>query len=118
MPVPPPELPSVNRTGGRLVQRLRYMFGLNVKTVDVVEKTIPRFRHDRQRPRLKSLALLLHLPGDHRIAHSADAVCVRDHDRTFDEARLFDPRGARHLAVSVQGEPGAEHLIGRILCHA
>jgi hypothetical protein len=71
-----------------------------VKTVDVVEGSIPRFRNDRQRPWLESLALF-HRPGNRRIADDADAVCVGDEDGPLEKAPFIDPRGARHLPVAV-----------------
>src|SRR5438105_10199422 len=61
----------------RLLDRRDDVFRLYMEAVDVVEKSVVRFRDDRQRPGLKQLDVLGR-PPDRGIAHDADAVRVRD----------------------------------------
>src|ERR1700733_9834643 len=44
-------------------------------------------------------------PGYDGISNDANAVRIRECDRTFEKAGFFDPRCSRHFAVSVQTEP-------------
>ena len=71
---------------------------LHVKAVDVIQVTVPRLGDDRQRPQTCGGpdSSLFDLVGDHGIAHHADAVRVRDHDRPFQFARLLEPVRAGH----------------------
>jgi hypothetical protein len=85
------------------------VLGLHVKSVDVVEPTIVRLGDHRQSPRLEARAT--HLPLKNRVAHDTDAVRVGDGDRTLQDAALLEPRGAGHLPVAIEGEPGAKHGI-------
>ncbi len=58
---------------------------------------------------------MLHAPGNHRVAHHAHAVRVRDHHRAIEEARIFDPCGPGHFAVAVEGEPAGKDRILKIV---
>ena len=42
-----------------------------------------------------------HVPGNDRVPDDADTARVGQHQRAVEEARLLDPRRARHLAVAV-----------------
>src|SRR5262245_45951098 len=86
------------------------MLRLDVESVDVIEAAIVRLRYNGQPPRL--LPGPLYLPLQNSIVHDAHAVCVRDRDGTFQKSALLQPRGARHLAVAVEREPGTKHGIG------
>ncbi len=91
------------------------MFGLDVKAVGVVEKTVPGLGDHRQRPPVAGGVgvSLGHSPRDHRVAGDADAVGVGDHHWTLEEPRLVDPGRAGHLAVAVEREPAREHRVGQ-----
>ena len=54
---------------------------------------------------------MLDAPLDDRIAHDSHTVGVGDHHRAFEKSRLFDPRGAGHLAIAVQRIPAREDRI-------
>src|SRR5262249_20182394 len=78
---------------------------------DVVQTSIIRLGDDGQPPRLQHV-LLRDFPFDDRVAHDADAVRVRDADGSLEVAAFLHPRGAGHLTVAVEREPGREHRIG------
>src|SRR3989442_1088811 len=61
----------------RGVERREDVLRLHVEAVDVVEKAVPRFGDDRQRPLLRRAAMIPR-PFDRRVTHDADAVRVRD----------------------------------------
>src|SRR5688572_7874772 len=88
------------------IERADDVLGPNVEPVDVVQAPVVRLSHDRQPPRLHPR--LADLPLQNRIAHDADAVRVRDRDRSLEDPRLLQPGGPRHLAIAVEREPGAE----------
>src|SRR5688572_17264375 len=90
------------------------MFRLHVEAVDVTEPAIPGFRHDRQRPLDVGLnpAGALPLPGNHRVTRHADAVRIREHNRTFEKTRFLNPRGAGHLAVAVECKHSGKYRRG------
>src|SRR5262249_59687117 len=44
-----------------------------------------------------------------------DAVRVGDCDRSFEDAGFLEPGGPGHLAIAVEGEPGAEHRVRVLL---
>jgi len=52
--------------------------------------------------------LLEHLAIDPR-ADNADAAGSGDEDRRLEDAALFDPMGAGHVAIAVAGEEAGEH---------
>jgi hypothetical protein len=93
------------------VERRIHVCGLDVKAVDVVEMAVPGLGDDRQRPPVAGRVggALAHAPGDHGVAHHADAVRVGQEHRPLQLPRLLDPGGAGHLAVAVQCEPSAEY---------
>src|SRR5208283_3009147 len=86
------------------------------ESVDVVEVAIPGFGNHGQGPPIAFHVGLaaLHLPGNDGVAHHAHAVRVGDHDGTIQEAGVFEPGRARHLAVAVEREPGAEDGVVRV----
>src|SRR5271167_1566257 len=86
------------------------MFGFYVESVDVVEIAVPGFGYHGQRPPIAFHVGLaaLHFPGYDGVAHHAYAVRVGDHDGAIQEAGVFQPSRARHLAVAVEREPGSE----------
>src|ERR1700693_3906524 len=77
---------------------------MDVKSVNVIQESVPSLCDDRKRPQrhgAASFGCLTHLPFDDGISDQPHAVRVRDGKRAFREARFFDPGGAGHLAVSV-----------------
>ncbi len=64
-----------------------------MKSVDVVQPTVPRFRNDGKRPEM-ACGLMLHAPVDDGVADDADTVRVGKCDRTFEKAGLLNPCGA------------------------
>jgi hypothetical protein len=44
-------------------------------------------------------------------SRATDAVCVGDHNRTFEETRLFNPGGTGHLTVAVLRKPAGKYGI-------
>src|SRR5215210_958437 len=56
--------------------------------------------------------MMLEHPLDHGVTCDPDAVSVGDEHRTFQHTGVFEPGSARHLSVSIQGEPPAEHRRG------
>ena len=81
-----------------------------METVDVVQMTIPGFRHHRQRPPItRGIGTAgVHTLRDHRIADDADTVRIGQHDRAFKLAGFVDPGSAGHFAIAVQGKPAGE----------
>ena len=94
----------------RALDRRDDMFRLHVKSVDVVQRAVPRLGDDRQRPRLEE-SQMLGGPLDRRVAHDADAMRIGDEYRTLEKARFLDPGRAGHLAVAVQRKPAGEHRV-------
>ena len=92
------------------VEGVEGIFGMDVKSVDVVEPAVPGFGDHGERPPVTFHVrrAVLDLPGDDGIADDADAVRVRDHDRAIEKAGVFHPGGAGHFAVAVEGEPSGE----------
>ncbi len=93
--------------GRRLVEGTDRVLRRHVKAVDVVQVPVVGLGDHRVRVVLVEEALG-NLPPDDRVPHDADAVRVRDEDRSFEEPGLVEPVGAGHLAVAVQREPAAE----------
>ena len=85
------------------------MFSGHVKAVDVVQTPVVCLRYDRQCP--EEGRITISLPRDHRIPNDTHAVRIRDHDRAFEDPRVFDPRCTGHLAIAVQTEPGSKDRI-------
>ena len=81
------------------------MFRFYEEGVDIVEPAVGCFGHKRTGPALENCAMG-DLPFDDRIAHHADTMCIRNTNWTFEKATLFDPGGACHFAVAVEGKPG------------
>jgi len=54
---------------------------------------------------------VLDLPGDDGVADYANAVGVGDHHGSVEEAGVFHPGCAGHLAIAVEGEPGGEDCV-------
>ena len=86
------------------------VFGMDVKSIDVVEPAVPGFGDNRQRPPVAFHVrrAVFDFPGDDGVAYYADAMRVGDHHGTVEEAGIVDPGGAGHFAVAVEGEPGGE----------
>jgi hypothetical protein len=76
----------------RAVESVKSIFGLHVKSVDVIQIAVPSLGHNRQRPRIAVFigAMMLQAPGDHRIPYDADAVRIRDHHWALEKTRLFN----------------------------
>ncbi len=89
------------------------VLGLHVKTVNVVEPTVPGFSDNRQRPPITCRVGLAvgNAPLNHGVANDADTVSVGDHDGTFEETRFFNPCGAGHFTISVLGKPTCEDSV-------
>ena len=104
---PATDVPLGYRTSARAVERGKGVLLRNVKPVDVVECAIVRLGHDGERPVERNT--LADQPLDDGVAYDADAMRVRDHHRSREKPRLFEPRGARHFAVAIEREPAAEH---------
>jgi hypothetical protein len=99
-----------DRAGVGDVEGVEGVFGLDVKSVDVVEPAVPGFGDHGQRPEVAFHVgrAVLDLPGNDGVAHDSDAVRVGDHYGAGEEAGVVDPGGAGHLTVAVEGEPGGE----------
>src|SRR5262249_52520647 len=95
------------RPGLRVLQCRADMLVLDMEAVAVVEPTVPGLGDHRHGPRLDKI-LLVHLPGNNRVADDADAMGIGDQNGAFEETGLFDPGRAGHLAVAIQGKPGSE----------
>src|ERR1700688_4806760 len=95
------------------VERVEGVFWLYVETVDVVEIAIPGFGYHGERPPIAFHVgvALLHFPGDHGVADHAYAVGVGDHDGAVEKAGVFEPCGAGHFSVAVEGEPAPEDRV-------
>ena len=50
-------------------------------------------------------------PLNGSLMHGADAMRVRDHDRTFDKAGFLDPGRASHFAISIERKPATEYRL-------
>ena len=94
---------------------MKSVLGLHVESIDVVQKAIPCFGDNGERPPIAFHVgcTVLHFPGDDGIAHNADAMRVGDHDRAIEQAGIFKPRGAGHFSIAVEREPGAKDRVGR-----
>src|SRR5207245_7826783 len=97
------------------VERMKRVLGFYMEAVDVIQPSIPRLRHDRQRPpvALHIGMSMFHFPRNHGIADDADAMRVGDHYRSIEKAGVFHPRCAGHLAVAVFREPRCEDSASR-----
>ena len=91
------------------------VLGLNVEAVCVIEKAVERLRdngHGPERTTANNVRsrrpFLLNLPLDKGIPDNADAVRIREQDRSVEETGFFDPRCAGHLSVAVQRPPPSE----------
>src|SRR6266550_6598659 len=95
------------------IDRVERVFGFDVKSIDVIEPAIPRFRDDGQRPPITGwIGLAVRdAPLDDGIANNAHAVRVGEHDWPFKKAGFFDPRGTGHFAIAVQRPPAGENGI-------
>src|ERR1700722_6743659 len=84
-----------------------------MKTVDVAEPTVPRFRDHRQRPPIpRGIRLSVsNAPLNHRVAHNSDTVRVGDHHRTFQKTGFLHPRRSGHFSISVFGKPTGKNRI-------
>src|SRR6266404_5709151 len=91
-------------------ERSGHVLLLYVESVGVIQKTVVGFGHYGQRKR-ELLALVRDLPLNVAVAHRAHTVGIGDHDRSVQEAGLFDPRRTGHFAVAVEGEPSCERRI-------
>ena len=89
------------------------MFRLHVKTVDIVQPTIPGFRHNRKRPPIVVGPILpvRHTPLNRGISHDSYAVRVRNHHRADKKSRLLDPGRTGHFAIAVQRPPTGKDRI-------
>src|SRR5215472_5277623 len=67
-----------DRAAARGIDRVKSVFGLDVKAVNVVQPAVPGFRHYRERPPISRRIRLavLHAPLNHSVAHHAHAVFV------------------------------------------
>ena len=83
---------------------MRDVARLDMKAIDVVEPSVPGFRHDRQAPPVAGLVrrAMGQSPGNHGIASHADAVRVGDHDRTLEKTALLHLGRAGHLTVTIE----------------
>jgi hypothetical protein len=99
--------------GFRGVDGVERVLGLYVEAIDVVEPAVPRFGDYRERPPVSSgIGLTVgDTPLNDGVAHHSDAVRIGDHHWTFEEAGLFHPRCASHLAVAVEGPPAGKNRI-------
>src|SRR5882762_8779036 len=106
-----------DRAAVRGIESVENVLGFYVESVDVVEIAVPGFGHHGQRPPVAFHVGLaaLDFPGDYGVTNHADAVRVGDHDGAVEEAGVFEPGCAGHLAVAVEREPGAEDGVVRIL---
>jgi hypothetical protein len=95
------------------IERMKSVFGLHMESVNVIEPSVPGFSNHRQRPEvaLHIGCALLHFPRDHRVSHHPHAVSVSDHYRPVEQARIFHPGGAGHLAIAVFGEPSGKNSL-------
>ncbi len=109
-----------NTSGCGRIHGVIHVFRLYVKSVDVVEPAVPRFRNNWKRPEIvaetiyRQFALVVHLPVNGRVTHHPHAVRIRDEHRAFQEAGFLEPRGPRHLAVAVLRKPSAKRGIVRL----
>jgi len=101
----------LDRPAARSVERCEGMLGRDMESVDVVQAAVVRLGNDRERPEEGGITLAI--PGNDGIPHNPDTVRVGDQDRPFEEARVLDPRGAGHLTVSIETEPGSEGRVTR-----
>src|SRR6202021_1975361 len=77
----------------RAIHGLEHVLRLHVKSVDVVEMAVPCFGNYREGPKAVladvvygQLALVLHLPGNRRIAHHANTMSVSDESGAFQKS--------------------------------
>ena len=88
----------------------------HMKAVYVIQISVPGFGdYGKRPPIILGVGFATpHLPANDRVTHYADAVCIRDHDRTVDKSGVFDPMRSRHFAIAIQAEKAAEDSISRI----
>src|SRR6516162_3695659 len=104
-------------TGMSRVESMPRVFRLHVKSVDVVEVSVPRLGDDRQRPpvALHIRRSSLYLPGDDRVAHDSDAMSIRDHHWTIQKSRVVHPCRPGHFTIAVECEPGGKYRVVTVL---
>ena len=97
-------------SGRRALECCRDVLGLDVKTVDIVKRTVPGLGDDWNRPEVAGGVRppLANAPLDRRLMDRADAVGVGQHDRAFQLSAFLEPGRAGHLTAAIEGEPGAE----------
>ena len=83
----------------------------DVKPVDVIEVAVPGFSNDRSGPPVATGVGVPHphSPCNHGVVHDADTVRVGEDHGPLEAASFFEPRGASHLAIAIQSEPGTEY---------
>src|SRR5881392_2872237 len=98
----------------RSVERMKHVFGFHMKTIDIIEPAIPSFGDDGQTPPILGGVgcAVFDSPGNDSVTRDADAMCVRNHDWSFQKPAFVYPRGACHFAVAIQAEiPGVNRVI-------
>src|SRR5205823_5946461 len=78
-PCPTPDRSLRHRAVTGTVERFKDMLIRNVKTIDVIQKSVPGFGHDRQRPQhlcRGQFSRLPQLPFDGRVSHHTYAMCI------------------------------------------
>src|SRR5262245_56883926 len=110
-------VPFCDRPAGRSVQGLEHVLFADMKTIDVVQKSVISLGNDRQ-TRVSGVTFAkpsFDVPLDDGVTHDADAVRIGDQDGTAQTARFFKPSGSSHLAISVQVTPGSEDSTTKFL---
>ena len=98
------------------------VFGLDVESVDVVQRAVVSFRHDRvsikaARKDVRARAtLVLHQPGQIAVAHHSDTVSIGNQDGAVREAGLLNAATEKLLlGLSFTGKLTVIIQNGRIL---
>ena len=87
----------------RGIERVKNVFGFHVESIGVIQPAVPGLGDQRQTPPIPGGVgcAVFDSPRDHRVARNADAVRVRDDDRSLEKPAFFNPIRPGHLAVAV-----------------
>ena len=110
VPVPAPTAPSATAPLVGRGDRRRDVIALHVHAADVVERAVVGLADERVDRADVLVAGPRERPSDDGVERRADGERVREDDRRFDRAELFDLRRSRQLAERVAHEDRARHL--------
>src|SRR5262249_10293014 len=115
-PCAPTHIAFGDRPGTCRFQRLKNMLFLDVKAINVVEKSVVSLGYQWQ-TRISGIAFAkssLDVPFNHSVSHHSDAMGVRNQNWSAQATRLFEPGRSGHLSVAVHAVPRSEYPAAKL----